>query len=279
MENIIPNNNNMTITLKKEGNRSKRQEYIDLAFERIGETVINKMGSKMWIIKYDNSQNVLVKFEDGFICNTQYDSFKKGITKNPFDKSVYGIGYMGAGKYKSKIDSKMTVQYDRWKHMLSRCYSDKYQVKQPTYIGCSVSDEWLNFQNFAEWYDKNYYEIDGHIMDLDKDILCKGNKIYSSKTCVFAPSNINTLFVKNDIIRGIYPIGVCFDKLINKFKATYRNKNIKKHLGVFETSLEAFNAYKLYKEKFIKITAEQYKKCIPIQLYTAMIKYQVEITD
>lgn len=80
--------------------------------------------------------------------------------------------------------------------MLERCYSARYQERKPTYKGCSVCDEWLNYQNFAKWYDDNYYEIKGEIMCLDKDILVKGNKIYSPENCVFVPNYINVLFAR-----------------------------------------------------------------------------------
>ena len=82
-----------------------------------------------------------------------------------------------------------------------------------------MTDEWLNFQNFAEWYEKNYYEIPGEIMCLDKDILIKRNKTYSPETCVFVSNRINNLFVKNDYNRGEYPIGVNLYKRTNKYRA------------------------------------------------------------
>lgn len=68
--------------------------------------------------------------------------------------------------------------------MIKRCYNQKCLLKDNTYRGCSVCDEWLNFQNFGEWYDENYYEVPNEVMDLDKDILHKGNKIYSPDNCV-----------------------------------------------------------------------------------------------
>ena len=60
----------------------------------------------------------------------------------------------------------------------------------------------------GEWIDKNYYEIPGEQMCLDKDILCKGNKVYSRETCIFVPERINLLFTKCDNRRGDSPIGV-----------------------------------------------------------------------
>ena len=53
--------------------------------------------------------------------------------------------------------------------MLERCYSEFYHVSNPCYVDCKVCDEWLNYSNFVEWYLKNYYEIDGETMQLDKN--------------------------------------------------------------------------------------------------------------
>jgi len=133
----------------------------DAVINRLGETTINTMGSKMWIIKYNNRSDIDVEFEDGYIANSmRYDNFCNGNIKNPFYYSVYGKGYFGEGNYKSTINGKSTKQYETWSHMLTRCYDKKYHEKQSTYIGCSVYSEWHNFQIFAEWYDANYYEIE-----------------------------------------------------------------------------------------------------------------------
>lgn len=103
--------------------------------------------------------------------------------------------------------------------MMRRCYDPKYHEKEPTYKGCEVCKEWLNFQMFAEWYYKNHYEIEGQRICLDKDILLKGNKIYSADTCIFVPHRINSLFVKSYKLRGELPIGVSYHKRDKKFRA------------------------------------------------------------
>lgn len=118
-------------------------------------------------------------------------------------------------------------------------------------------------------------------MQLDKDILCKGNKIYSSETCVFVPQYINMLFVKRDSMRGNLPIGVRFNKSnSDKYVATGRNANNKLiHIGSFDSIDEAFSGYKLFKENIIKEVANKHKEQIPRRLYDAMINYKVEIND
>ena len=217
--------------------------------------------------------------------NIQYSKFKKGSVVCPYEKRVYGVGYIGEGKYKTYENGKDTKCYKVWNSMLERCYSDKFHKRSPTYINCEVFNEWLNFQNFAEWYAKNYYEVEGERMALDKDILVKGNKIYSPENCIFVPQTINNLFTKGDKSRGHYPIGVHYHKQLEKFMAYCsiydyeENKTKQKHLGYYNTPQKAFETYKQFKEKYIKEVADHYKNLIPKKLYQAMYEYKVEITD
>jgi hypothetical protein len=150
---------------------------------RLGETNYTKYKSKITIIEYVSCDNIKISINDNYIVNTTYQNFKKGNIKYPYDKSVYGIGYLGEGNYNR---TKYELFYNYWHDMLKRCYDAKIKLKEPTYNNCIVCDEWLNFQNFAEWCDKNLYIVDDERMELDKDILVKGNKIYSPKTCILA---------------------------------------------------------------------------------------------
>jgi hypothetical protein len=244
-----------------------------LGNERIGNINTNKFGSLMEVVEYKECSDVWVRFlEHGNLVHTAYRFFLSGEVKNPYDRTIFGIGYLGVGEYKATIKSENTSRYNVWKDIFKRCYSEKNLDKQPSYKGCTVAEEWYNFQNFARWYDQNYYEVDGLKSALDKDILIKGNKIYSPETCVFVPQRINQLFVKNDISRGNLPLGVRVSG--DRFLAV-----CKKYLGTFETIDDAFNKYKVYKENYIKEVAEEYKGKIPVKLYNAMITYEVEIDD
>lgn len=253
---------------------------------RIGERNYNTFGSEMIITKYRNAMNIDVYFPeyDWTARNRGYSHFKKGEIKCPYEPKVYGVGYIGEGKYKSKINGKTTRIYDTWCNMLKRCYDSKQHEKYPTYKNCEVCDEWLCFQNFAEWLESNYYEIEGETMCLDKDILIKHNKVYSPETCVFVPNIINVLFIKNDKSRGDSVIGT--HRLKNgKYVAnchlfnpeTVKSKN--EYLGTYDTQEKAFEIYKYYKEKNIKEVAGYYKEQIPEKLYNGMYNYIVEITD
>lgn len=176
-----------------------------------------------------------------------------------------------------KINGKLIKSYELWRSMLSRCYNDDYHKRSPTYIGCTVCEEWLSFSNFKEWFDNNYRE--GY--QLDKDILVKGNKVYSPQTCCFVPFEINYLYTKRKATRGEYPIGVSFSKQKQNFRACISVKSKSKNLGSFYSVYEAFQAYKTAKEAYIKEVATDYytKGKITERVYQALMKYEVEITD
>jgi hypothetical protein len=252
----------------------------NLRNERIGTVRKNNNGSDMEIIRYDNTSHIWVQFTKGSPVHASWNDFLNGKVTSPYDKTAFGVEYMGEGNYKGAINGIHTEQYKIWHSMLKRCYDEKYKEKRPTYKECKVAEEWHNFQNFAKWYDGNYYEIEEERMNLDKDILVKGNKIYSPDTCVFVPHRINSLFVKSDAIRGKYPIGVTFNKLYNNYPVKLKIGHGKvRHIGVYNNIEEAFLDYKINKEKYIKEVAEDYKDKIPFNLYEAMQKYIVEITD
>ena len=248
--------------------------------DRLNEIGYNNNGERMTIVRYGNCKDIDIQFDDGTIIeNRKYVEFKRGSVKNPMTPSVYCVGYFGIGDYKSRDENgKHTKCYDTWHSVHGRCYDPKLHEKYPTYENCTVCEEWNNYQNYAIWHIENYYEIENEIMTLDKDILKKGNKIYSPDTCVFVPNSINVLFVKSNKIRGEYPIGV--SKHGNKLRATLNKCDGKQiYLGTYDTVEEAFFAYKKAKEAYIKEVAEKYKGKIDPRAYEAMMKYEVEITD
>lgn len=233
----------------------------------------------MEIIEYINANNITIKFlNSGFIkYNTTWRHFNSGNIRDPYHPSIYDRGYIGEGEYKA-IKRNTNKCYIVWNGMLRRCHDKEYHKKEPTYVGCAIYDEWLNFQNFAKWYDKNYYEINNERMALDKDILIKGNKLYSPETCIFVPQRINSLFTSRRNFRGELPIGVYYRN--KKFWARCNDGSGKDiYLGNFNNKIDAFNAYKEYKEKLIRQVAEEYKNKIPEKLYNAMYRWKVEITD
>ena len=249
--------------------------------DTVGLIKYNKFGSKMTIIKYRNANDIDILFEEynWITKHSSYNNFKNGLIKCPYDKSIYGLGYIGEGKYKSRKDGKMTKCYSEWIGMMQRCYDSVSLEKNSTYKDCEVEEYFFNFQNFGKWFEKNYYECNEEQMHLDKDILVKGNKVYSPDTCIFVPQTINKLFVKCDKARGSLPIGIYYDKERDKYTAGCHFNGKRKFLGRFDTPEEAFAIYKQFKENTIKQIADEYKDLIPEKLYNAMYKYEVEIND
>ena len=253
--------------------------------DRTGEERINSFGSKMVIKEYRKWNDIDVYFPeyDWTFNHVRYDTFKKGNIKCVYERRTYGVGYLGEGKYNSRENGKLTKCYNIWIHMLERCYDPKLQEKEPTYKGCTVEDYLLNFQNFAHWYENNYYEVLGERMHLDKDILCKGNKVYSRDTCIFAPQRINNLFTKRDNDRGNDPIGMTLTPSGNYQVKCNNGYGEDIYLGVYSTKEEAFQVYKQYKEKIIKDVIDSYEGIIPEPHYSrlreAMYNYEVKMYD
>ena len=253
--------------------------------DRTGEERINNFGSKMIIKEYRKYSDIDVYFPeyDWIFKHTRYDSFKNGKIKCPYEPRYFGVGYLGEGKYKMSIDGKHTDEYNIWYNALRRCYNPKLQEKRPTYKGCRVEDYLLNFQHMGEWIEDNYYEVPGEVMCLDKDILYKGNKIYSRDTCIFVPERINLLFTKRGNDRGKDPIGVYQLSSCNYQVSCNNGYGKVIYLGTYSTEEEAFQVYKEYKERVIKNVIDSYEGKIPEPFYSklkvAMYNYKVEIDD
>ena len=250
---------------------------------RLGEARMMNCGEVAIIVEYTRYNDITVQFKStGELVKSTYQCFKNGNVRSRFTHSVYGVGIIGNEKTIDE-NGKTIKSYSVWNSMLRRCCSGEFKKKYPTYKDVNCCEEWLYYSKFKEWFNDNYYEINGKRMDLDKDILYKGNKIYSPDTCVFVPQNINKLFTKSNKARGKLPVGVSFCKKLNKFQAHcrifYNGKSEKKLLGYYNTIEEAFNAYKQFKEEYIKQVADYYKDNIPNKLYEAMYNYKVEITD
>lgn len=161
--------------------------------QKINDVFITNEGYKIQIIDYLDTKNVLINFVDRpdvQIWST-LQNIKKGQIKNPYHRSVYNKGYYGIGKYTARKNNVKTEEYVKWISMFVRCYDEKYHMRQPTYIGCKVSEEFCNFQNFAEWYSHYKYDCK-YPLEIDKDLLYEGNKIYSPRTCCVIPKEINT---------------------------------------------------------------------------------------
>lgn len=144
--------------------------------------------------------------------------------------------------------------YKTWVNMINRCYNERMVSMNPTYADCSVSDEWLRFSAFKCWMETQ----DWLGMELDKDILIPGNRIYSSETCVFVDPALNLFLVDRSAARGKWPLGVCWSGQAKKFMARCRNPFTGKadYLGLFNCPDQAHSAWKTRKHELSLIYAE-----------------------
>ena len=251
----------------------------DVTKDCVGKVFKSKSSGDFKIVKYNNNRNVEIQFvTTGFETTVELGSIRKGDVKDRYLPSVYGVGVIG-DKYPSKVNGVKTREYDLWMSMLQRCYSDTYQKKQPTYEGCEVSNNFKSYEYFYEWC-QNQIGFGIQSFELDKDLLVKGNKVYSEDTSIFIPAEINSLLTKRTASRGGHLIGVYWHKRDKAFVAQVnKSKGKQEWLGVFKTEIEAFNTYKKSKEAFVKEQANKWKGQIDIRAYNTLMNYEVEITD
>lgn len=177
-------------------------------------------------------------------------------------------------KYPTQINGKNTKGYGIWLAMITRCYNKKCQTKHPTYVGCSVSDNFKSYSFFHEWcQSQNGFGLDGY--HLDKDILIRNNKVYSENTCVFVPREINLFFCDSRAARGEFPIGVSFYKARGNYTAECTVNGKRKSLGYFTSPQEAHAVYKTFKENLCKEIANKWRSQIDSRVYDAMMVWSV----
>lgn len=175
-------------------------------------------------------------------------------------KPIYGVGVNDLDAF-----TRGTKVYLVWKSMLARCYCDKFQETNQTYIGCSVCDEWKTLSNFKEWFDANYKE--GY--EIDKDILIKGNKVYSPETCRFIPRRLNKIFHKH-VHESDGRCGVSHQYKAYIAECRVGKKRVRRS---FDNLKDAANFYKGQRKAAIEKIAKQYldRREIDIKLYNAII--------
>ncbi len=195
-------------------------------------------------------------------------------------KLVCGIG-INDRAFPAKVCGRPTREYALWSNMLNRCYSSSYHKLRPTYAGCSVSEAFKHFSYFHQWVhsQRGFQFTETGAWELDKDLLVKGNKLYSEDTCVFVPQSINLLLIKRDSERGGSPLGVCWSDKHGCYRASCRVGGLKQHIGLYQTAEAAFSAYKVTKENEIKRIANDYRPLLDPRVFEALLNYEVEIDD
>ena len=86
------------------------------------------------------------------------------------DNLIYGIGH-SSNINPITFEGKKVKEYETWRGMLKRCCDEEYISREPTYNGCTVSSEWLYYDNFYKWVttQKNYQNYKTNVKNTEND--------------------------------------------------------------------------------------------------------------
>lgn len=160
-------------------------------------------------------------------------------------KPIYGFGINDAEYVTQPRYGKRCPYFDHWHSMLRRCYSENSKVRNPAYGDKTVNEEWKYFTAFKNWMQGQVWEGNA----LDKDILIYGNTEYSSKTCIFVPSYVNSFFSSVSTKKNDLPLGVHIKTKLktNPYISQGVHENKRIHLGCSSTPLEAHRIWQKWK--------------------------------
>jgi hypothetical protein len=163
----------------------------------------------------------------------------KSIPKNRVGRKRIPIAGLGINDMESTVATlpgEGELLYMKWAGIFWRCYSPKCHEKYPSYMGCTVAEDWYLFSAFYAWAVKRTWKG----LHLDKDFLTD-SKIYGPDTCVFIPGWLNNLFLRP---RRPPPYGYTGVSLKDgRYQARLYIKGTETHIGMFGTPIEAAKAY------------------------------------
>lgn len=187
-------------------------------------------------------------------------------------KLFYGIGCNSMPSHETSAKGRYAIAYQTWKDMMKRCYCPKFQEKHPTYIGCTVADEWHDFQVFAEWFENHEYSDCG--FHLDKDLLTS-SKVYGSHSCCLIPQELNKVILFKRSNKGGFPHGVSFEKESCSYKAQLSVNGKRLTLGRFKCPSEAYQSYKTAKERHVRNKALEWANRIDWNVFVALMEWRL----
>ena len=265
---------NGRVTDKEEVNTYKR------------ETSPEDLVAEVFLKSYRGRYKVWHK--DGEVSNNWY---KNLIYVNPEDYKNLKTGTVKLSdlnleqeyiEYKNKASNQAYTVYNGIKTRCSdakrsdgigKCYdeADMWQVW------------WNNPKSFVKWYLEHYYEVEGEVMAVDKDLFGNGSKFYSPENCCILPQGLNNLIVnckKHYYEDGqeddILPLGVRQNHGLYYGEITFTGTTKTIRLSDWNTPEEAFAEYKLMKQADILLVAARYKEKIPDYIYDGLLKLEVK---
>ena len=199
------------------------------------------------------------------------------VERRVVEPSVLGVGTVDVC-FQISVGRKHIWQYKMWSNMLMRCFGNKYKQEHPSYRDVTCCKEWLSFATFVEWVNKQVgYSRLKPYFDLDKDILKVGNKEYCPECCSIVPTEINLLFTTGKATRGDLPIGVYYNKESGNYAAQIRRFGVLNTIGRYDTVQEAFDNYKVAKEKHVKVVTKTHRDSLRPDVYAALMAWGVDI--
>lgn len=162
-------------------------EWVDVNLETVSNS-----GAPFVILQRMSRKAKIVFTETKHFCVVEYQNALQGKVKDPYAKSVYGVGYLGEKRNVTYIKQAKQL----WNNMMKRCYST---VDERGYSGeVDVDARWLCFSNFVDDLPKlenfdNWLSSKetGVKFNLDKDLIIPNNKTYSVESCSFVQESLN----------------------------------------------------------------------------------------
>lgn len=163
-------------------------------------------------------------------------------------RKVQGVGITDSKTVDS--NGKVLKSYIVWTSILKKCYKAKRDKVTGTLPQHTISDEWLTYSAFKDWYDNAY--VDGWNMTAQGNV---DNKIFSKETCIFMPPELDSFVYSEQSVGvqgriGFFPCGP------NDTWTTYMgmfNHETKKceriNLGLFAGCTKAIEAYDIERER------------------------------
>ncbi len=174
-------------------------------------------------------------------------------------------GFINDADYATTSNGVHCPAYIAWRRVIQECRGLAPNCGKPV----TVSDEWKRFSNFRKWWIESY--VAGYRMNT---ITARGNKIYCEDSCVFIPSWIEQSFFRAKDKRsgaslnvGAHKRGV--DRFASQLGKTRYSKA--RHLGTFDTTKEASNAYCDAKIEYAKECKPE-MDAIDVRIYPSAIK-------
>jgi hypothetical protein len=240
----------------------------------IGQIFPTKRDGDVFVMGIEDKHHYQIIFiEHPYKTTVRADTLFSGHIRNYMRPVVSGKGYIGDGPWITSVKGKLTKTYKVWNDILQRCYAPRHENHVRNWADVTVHDEWLNFQNFAPWYEKHIDSF-GPVnfkWELDKDLLFPRNRQYGPDVCCVLPQHINSLFNDSRHTRGELPLGVTRTR--NHFQARVSVFGKCQDCGHYKTIREARIAYWNAKFKSIQSAAIQYWNYLPEPLAFRLLNF------